>query len=86
MQEVVLTGDDVDLTKLPVHLQHGNDGAPYISAGDRFRARSDDRLDQCRHAPAHAARPRETGIDLVAPSDLRTIYLGDARRAASGCR
>ena len=25
-------GDDADLTKLPVHLQHGYDGAPFISA------------------------------------------------------
>ena len=33
VQEVVLTGDDADLTKLPVHLQHGTDGGPYISAG-----------------------------------------------------
>ena len=32
VQEVVLTGDDADLTALPVHLQHGLDGAPYISA------------------------------------------------------
>src|SRR5262249_19703158 len=31
-QQVVLTGDDADLTALPVHLQHGLDGAPYISA------------------------------------------------------
>ena len=31
-QAVVLTGDDADVTKLPVHLQHGADGAPYISA------------------------------------------------------
>src|SRR3977135_1244356 len=26
VQEVVVTGDDVDLTQLPVHLQHGKDG------------------------------------------------------------
>ena len=31
-QQVVLTGDDADLTRLPVHLQHGADGAPYITA------------------------------------------------------
>src|SRR6266702_867842 len=31
-QEVVLTGEDADLTALPVHLQHGADGAPYISS------------------------------------------------------
>ena len=28
----VRTGDDADRTKLPVHLQHGQDGAPYISS------------------------------------------------------
>src|SRR5262249_30401344 len=32
VQQVVLTGDDADLTALPVHLQHGLDGGPYISA------------------------------------------------------
>ena len=35
-QQVVLTGDDADLTKLPVHLQHGADGGPYISASIDF--------------------------------------------------
>jgi UbiD family decarboxylase len=29
-QEVVLTEDQADLTALPVHLQHGMDGGPYI--------------------------------------------------------
>lgn len=33
VQQVVLTGDQADLTSLPAHLQHGLDGAPYISAG-----------------------------------------------------
>ena len=28
VQQVVLTGDDADLTKLPVHLGHGADGGP----------------------------------------------------------
>src|SRR5215510_12429264 len=31
-QEVELIGEGADLTALPVHLQHGLDGAPYISA------------------------------------------------------
>src|SRR5712675_3634527 len=35
-QEVVLTGEDADLTALPIHLQHGADGAPYISASTDF--------------------------------------------------
>jgi 2,5-furandicarboxylate decarboxylase 1 len=32
-QEVVDVGDDVDLTKFPIPLQHTRDGGPYISAG-----------------------------------------------------
>src|SRR5579863_2232072 len=36
VQEIVLTGADADLTTLPVHLQHGEDGAPYISASVDF--------------------------------------------------
>src|SRR6202165_2844562 len=32
VQQVVLTGQDADLTALPVHLQHGFDGGPYVSA------------------------------------------------------
>ena len=54
-QAVVLTGDDADVTRLPVHLQHGADGGPYISAIDRLCHRSEDRLHQCRPAPADAA-------------------------------
>ncbi len=59
VQQVVLTGDDADLTTLPVHLQHGTDGAPY-----HLRRRSTSwsirtpALDQRRPAPADAARPQ----------------------------
>ena len=81
VQQVVLTGDDADLTTLPVHLQHGEDGAPYISAGDRLRRSIPDTGRPMSAAPHHAARPRAAGIDLVAPSDLRAIYL---RRRGSG--
>src|SRR5690242_20448763 len=33
VQQVVLKSEQADLCALPVHLQHGDDGAPYISAG-----------------------------------------------------
>ena len=56
VHEVVLTGDDADLTALPVHLQHGLDGAPYISASIDFAQDPQDRLDQSRLPPADAAR------------------------------
>jgi 2,5-furandicarboxylate decarboxylase 1 len=32
VQQVVLRGDDIDLTRLPIHLHHGGDGGLYISA------------------------------------------------------
>ena len=56
VHEVILTGDDADVTKLPVHLQHGRDGGPYISAAIDICDRSGDRLDQRRPAPLDAAR------------------------------
>src|SRR5712675_2142542 len=80
VQEVVATGADVDLTKLPVHLQHGKDGGLYISAG----------MDFCRDAATGLVNVglrrfmlygrATTGIDLVAPSDLRNIYLAALAR------
>ncbi|MGH3168047.1 MAG: UbiD family decarboxylase domain-containing protein, partial [Trebonia sp.] len=30
--EVVLTGDEIDLSRLPFYLQHEYDGGPYISS------------------------------------------------------
>ena len=87
MQQVVLTGDEADLTALPVHLQHGADGAPYISASIDYVDRSEDRLHQCGHAPPDAARARARPASTsIAPSDLRAIYEASAarRQAAAG--
>lgn len=75
VQEVVLEGKDADLCALPVHLQHGEDGAPYISAGLDFSI-----MRGSGHANVGCRRimlrgPRTAGIDLIAPSDLRANYL-----------
>jgi len=74
VQAVVMTGADIDLTKLPVHLQHGKDGGLYISAGMDFAR--DPATGQynvgLRRFMLHGRT--STGIDLVAPSDLRNIY------------
>jgi 2,5-furandicarboxylate decarboxylase 1 len=74
VHEVILTGNDADVTALPVHLQHGRDGGPYISAA----------MDFCRDPATGWTNvglrrlmlhgKHQTGIDLVAVSDLRTIY------------
>jgi UbiD family decarboxylase len=74
VHEVVLTGDDADLTALPVHLQHGLDGAPYISAGIDYARDSNSSFTNigCRRLMLRG--PRAAGIDLNAPSDLRALY------------
>lgn len=74
VQEVVLTGDDADFTKLPVHLQHALDGAPYISAGIDFARDPETGIVNigCRRLMLRGAK--SAGIDLNAPSDLRALY------------
>jgi 2,5-furandicarboxylate decarboxylase 1 len=80
VQEVVLTGADIDLSKLPVHLQHGKDGGPYISAAIDF---AHDRATGWTNVGLRRLMLRgraTTGVDLVAPSDLRNIYLATLAR------
>src|SRR5262249_19453324 len=80
VQQVVLTGAEIDLTKLPVHLQHGKDGGLYISAGMDFARDPASGLINVglRRFMLHGRA--STGIDLVAPSDLRNIYLAALAR------
>jgi 2,5-furandicarboxylate decarboxylase 1 len=74
VQQVVLTGADADLTKLPLHLQHGHDGAPYVSASIDYTV---DKLTGHTNVGVRRLMLRgrqETGIDLHTPSDLKAIY------------
>ena len=82
VQQVVRKGDDADLCALPVHLQHGADGAPYISAGIDFARFPGSGFTNvgCRRIMLRG--PRQAGIDLIAPSDMRAIYLEAAARNA----
>jgi 2,5-furandicarboxylate decarboxylase 1 len=80
VQQVVLKGEEADLTALPVHLQHGADGAPYISAGIDYALFADTGFTNvgCRRIMLRG--PRQAGVDLIAPSDMRAIYLEAAAR------
>jgi len=80
VHEVVLTGDAADFRKLPVHLQHGLDGAPYISASmDYARDPATGWTNiGCRRMMLRG--PRSAGIDLIAPSDLKAIYLKEVAK------
>ena len=82
VQQVVLTGDDCDFTRLPVHLQHGLDGAPYISSSIDFTVDAVTGLTNVGVRRLMLRGRRTAGIDLIAPSDLRAIYLEHAARGA----
>jgi UbiD family decarboxylase len=77
-QEVV--EKDPDLTALPVHLQHGLDGAPYISASVDFTHDAERGVSNVGMRRLMLRGRREAGIDLNAPSDLRAIYQAKAKR------
>jgi len=80
VQQVVLEGDAADLTALPVHLQHGLDGAPYISASIDFVVDPESGLTNVGVRRLMLRGRREAGVDLNAPSDLRAIYQAAAAR------
>jgi UbiD family decarboxylase len=77
-QQVMLTGSDADLTALPVHLQHGADGAPYISSSTDFVVDPKTGFTNIGIRRLMLRGRTEAGIDLNSPSDLRAIYEASA--------
>src|SRR6266567_2990063 len=77
-QEIVLTGDDADLTALPVHLQHGADGAPYISSSTDFVVDPKTGWTNIGIRRLMLRGRKEAGVDLNSPSDLRALYEASA--------
>jgi 2,5-furandicarboxylate decarboxylase 1 len=80
VQQVVLTGDDADLTQLPVHMQHGYDGAPFISASIDYAVDKLTGLTNVGIRRLMLRGRRETGIDLHTPSDLKAIFEASVAR------
>jgi UbiD family decarboxylase len=72
---VVKTGDEVDLSTLPFHIQHEFDGGPYISSGMDFTIdpASGKTNVGCRRLMLRGRR--EMGAMLSQPSDLKDSYL-----------
>lgn len=79
VQQVVQTAD-ADLTGLPVHLQHGFDGAPYISSAMDVTRDPASGLANVGIRRLMLRGRREAGVDLNAPSDLRAIYQAAVQR------
>ncbi|HEY3918049.1 MAG TPA: UbiD family decarboxylase [Stellaceae bacterium] len=80
VREVVLTGDQIDLYKLPFHVQHEYDGAPYITSGNDFIIDPVSKRSNvgCRRLMLRGKD--KCGFNLTAPSDLKQIYLGCVSR------
>jgi 2,5-furandicarboxylate decarboxylase 1 len=77
-QEIALTGEAADLTALPVHLQHGDDGAPYISSSMDFVVDPATGWTNVGIRRLMLRGRQEAGVDLNSPSDLRAIYEASA--------
>ena len=80
VQQIVLQGAEADLTRLPVHFQHGLDGAPYISASMDVVRNPETGETNIGMRRMMLRGPKEAGVDLNAPSDLRAIYEAAVRR------
>ena len=80
VHSLVITGDSIDLTRLPFYLQHEFDGGPYISSAIDF---SVDRMTGKRNVGCRRLmlRSRTTcRTNLTNNSDLRTMYLAALER------
>src|SRR5438094_10578205 len=74
VHQVVWTGTQADFTRLPVHLQHSEDGGPYISASIDITRSLDGTKRNVGYRRMMLRGRTEAGIDLIAPSDLRALY------------
>ncbi|MCC6474940.1 MAG: UbiD family decarboxylase [Burkholderiales bacterium] len=80
VHQVVLSGEDIDLSRLPFHLQHEFDGAPYISSALDFT------IDPASGKPNVGCRRlmlrgrREMRTNLTQMSDLKRIYMACVER------
>jgi 2,5-furandicarboxylate decarboxylase 1 len=80
VHQVVWTGKDADFTRLPVHLQHSEDGGPYISASIDITRSLDGSKRNVGYRRMMLRGRHEAGIDLIAPSDLRALYAEYVKR------
>jgi 2,5-furandicarboxylate decarboxylase 1 len=80
VQQVVLTGDDADLTKLPVNVQHAFDGGPYISAAIDYARDQRNGWTNVGVRRLMLRSRTEAGVDLISPSDLKLIYQASLAR------
>lgn len=80
VHEVVMTGDDIDLTKLPFHPQHEFDGSCYLSAGIDYTIDPETGRTNVGSRRLSLRNRTQTGTNVTAPSDLKRIYTACVER------
>ncbi len=80
VHDVKITGDDVDLTKLPFLPQHEFDGSCYISAGIDYTIDPETGRTNVGSRRLSLRNRTQTGTNVTAPSDLKRIYTAAAAR------
>jgi UbiD family decarboxylase len=80
VHDIVLKGDDADLTRLPFHPQHEFDGSTYISSAIDYAVDPDTGVTNVGCRRLSLRNRRECGTNVTAPSDLRGIYRGCVAR------
>jgi UbiD family decarboxylase len=81
VHEVVLSGKDVDLARLPFHPQHEFDGSCYISAGIDYTRDPQTGRSNVGSRRLGLRNRTEAGVNVTAPSDLKRIYQGCVARS-----
>jgi UbiD family decarboxylase len=74
VHEVVRTGRDVDLTKLPFHPQHEFDGSCYISSAIDYTVDPQTGRTNVGCRRLSLRNRHTTGTNVTSPSDLKRIY------------
>lgn len=80
VREIVMTGDDIDLTRLPFHPQHEFDGSCYISCGIDYTIDPVTGRSNVGSRRLSLRNKTQTGTNVTAPSDLKRIYTGCVAR------
>ena len=80
VHEVKITGDKIDLTKLPFHQQHEFDGSVYLTSGLDYVIEPETGLTNVGARRLSLRNKTECGTNVTARSHLREIYLRCAKR------
>jgi len=80
VHQMKLTGDRIDLTKLPFHPQHEYDGSVYLTSGLDYVIEPETGLTNVGARRLSLRNKTECGTNVTARSHLREIYLRCAKR------